>query len=64
MTFRSIFSIFIPPTIPKYTEKDEEELLNKAVRKHTSGNILLQFGRYLLTSDISKLKEKALKHKN
>ncbi len=64
MTLRSIISLFTLPSIPKCTDEEERALLNKAVKKHSSGSILLQYGSFLLTSDVADLKKKALKHKN
>ncbi|GBE37819.1 hypothetical protein BMS3Bbin08_00416 [bacterium BMS3Bbin08] len=63
INLRYIFSLFIPPTIPKYSEKTRKDLMRDAVKKTTSGNILLQFGRYLSSSDVEELRAKALGHK-
>lgn len=47
INLRYIFSLFIPPTIPKYSEKTRTDLI----------------GRYLSSSDVEELRAKALGHK-
>jgi hypothetical protein len=64
LNLRSILALFIPPPLPHYDQEKRRLLMKKAVAKTASGNILLQFGRYILSSDITALKEKALRRKN
>lgn len=58
MHLRDLFKGF-PPSVPKYGEKEKKELCNEAVRKTSTGNILVQFGRYVTKRDIAIAKRKA-----
>jgi hypothetical protein len=58
MHLRDLFTGF-PPSVPKYGKKEKKELCNEAVRKTSTGNILVQFGRYVTEEDIATAKRKA-----
>jgi hypothetical protein len=54
------FSVLFPPSIPDNSEETSNRLIRNAVTRTSTGNVLLQFGRYRTETDIAKLKEFAL----
>ncbi len=61
---RALVRLLVPPSIPVYTEEQKRNRIRDAVASTATGNVLLQFGRYLTKADIDILKEEALSRKS
>jgi len=59
MLTKHLFSL-IPPSPPKHGEKERRILRRKAVGHASTGNVLLQSGRYATKEDCAARKKKAL----
>ena len=53
------FLSIIPPVVPRHGEKEKKALRTKAVSQTSTGNVLVQFGRYATKEDIAIAKKMA-----
>lgn len=60
MRCRSLWLLFSFPKVPKHGAKERKKLRRLAVRRTSSGNHLLQRGRYITSEEIQ-AKKNALK---
>lgn len=50
----------LPPSVPKYGKKEQDELSRRAAGMVSSGNVHVQFGHFLTRSDIEALRREVL----
>lgn len=55
-----ILKSLLPPSVPVHGKKEKDALTRKAASMASSGNVLVQFGRFLTREDMKNLREKAL----
>ena len=56
-------TIKLPPVPPKHGEEEERDLRRRAVRRVSSGSVLIQQGQYLTRQDIEKRKKALLQRR-